>query len=160
LGSRPELFAIVGGLWTHYVVAGKFDIALGIGEELLRMAEAANSPAMVVAAGNCLGITLHHLGDHRRALEYFERASEALDVRFRTAFLGFPWDPGVNLVAQSSRVLWVLGYPDRALARIRDAIFHGSAERMFAQFVSDRKLGREELERMRRLLAERLKEEP
>src|SRR5829696_4476502 len=34
------------------------------------------------------------------------------------------------------------------------------AERMFAQFVSDRKLNREELERMRRLLAERLKEEP
>jgi hypothetical protein len=30
---------------------------------------------------------------------------------------------------------------------------------MFAQFVADRKLGREELERMRRLLAERLKEE-
>jgi predicted transcriptional regulator len=46
-----------------------------------------------------------------------------------------------------------------ALARIREAIFHGSAERMFAQLVSDRKLGREELERMRRLLAERLKEE-
>ena len=46
-----------------------------------------------------------------------------------------------------------------ALARIRDAIFHGSAERMFAQFVSDKKLGRDELERMRRLLAERLKEE-
>lgn len=46
-----------------------------------------------------------------------------------------------------------------ALARIRDAIFHGSAERMFAQLVSDRKLKREELERMRRLLAERLKED-
>jgi BlaI family penicillinase repressor len=45
-----------------------------------------------------------------------------------------------------------------ALARIKDAIFHGSAERMFAQMVSDRKLGREELERMRRLLADRLKE--
>lgn len=46
-----------------------------------------------------------------------------------------------------------------AIARIRDAIFHGSAERMFAQFVSDRKLSREELERMRGLLAERLEEE-
>jgi predicted transcriptional regulator len=46
-----------------------------------------------------------------------------------------------------------------ALSRIRDAVFQGSAERMFAQMVSDRKLGREELERMRRLLAERLKEE-
>jgi BlaI family transcriptional regulator, penicillinase repressor len=46
-----------------------------------------------------------------------------------------------------------------ALARIREAIFQGSAERMFAQIVSDRKLGREELERMRRLLAERLRED-
>ncbi len=43
-----------------------------------------------------------------------------------------------------------------AMARIRDVIFQGSAERMFAQFVSDRQLGREELERMRALLAERL----
>ncbi|MDB4884819.1 MAG: BlaI family transcriptional regulator [Gemmatimonadetes bacterium] len=46
-----------------------------------------------------------------------------------------------------------------ALARIREAIFHGSAERMFAQLVSDRGLGREELERMRRLLADRMEEE-
>ncbi len=46
-----------------------------------------------------------------------------------------------------------------ALTRIREAIFQGSAERMFAQMVSDRKLGRDELERMRRLLAERLKED-
>lgn len=43
-----------------------------------------------------------------------------------------------------------------ALGRIREAIYQGSAEMMFAQLVSDRKLGREELERMRRLLEERL----
>jgi BlaI family penicillinase repressor len=52
--------------------------------------------------------------------------------------------------------------PDRAgesaLARIREAIFQGSAARMFAQFVSASDLPREELERMRRLLAERLEE--
>jgi BlaI family transcriptional regulator, penicillinase repressor len=45
-----------------------------------------------------------------------------------------------------------------ALARIRDAIFQGSAERMFAQMVADKKLGRKELEQMRQLLADRLKE--
>ena len=43
-----------------------------------------------------------------------------------------------------------------ALARIRDAIFQGSAERMFAQMVADKKLSRKELEEMRKLLAERL----
>src|ERR1041384_485221 len=40
-----------------------------------------------------------------------------------------------------------------ALARIRDAIYQGSAERLFAQLVSDRKLSRDELTRMRALLA-------
>src|SRR6266550_3487649 len=47
-----------------------------------------------------------------------------------------------------------------ALARIREAIFQGSAERMFAQMVADKKLGRKELERMRALLAKRLGEKP
>ena len=45
-----------------------------------------------------------------------------------------------------------------ALARIREAVFQGSADRMFAQIVSDRGLSREAVERMRRLLAERLGE--
>ncbi len=43
-----------------------------------------------------------------------------------------------------------------AISRIREAIFHGSAERLLAQLVSDRDMPREELERMRRLLDERL----
>jgi predicted transcriptional regulator len=47
-----------------------------------------------------------------------------------------------------------------ALARIRDAIFQGSAERMFAQMVADRKLDRKALESMKQLLAERLGEKP
>ena len=47
-----------------------------------------------------------------------------------------------------------------AIARIKDAIFQGSSEAMLTQMVSDRKLGREELERMRALLDARLKEKP
>lgn len=47
-----------------------------------------------------------------------------------------------------------------ALSRIRDAIYQGSAERMFAQMVSDKKLTREELKRMREVLAKRLGEKP
>ncbi|HEX6309837.1 MAG TPA: BlaI/MecI/CopY family transcriptional regulator [Longimicrobiales bacterium] len=45
-----------------------------------------------------------------------------------------------------------------ALARIRDMIFHGSAEMILAQLVSDRGLSKAELERMKRLLQERLRE--
>lgn len=45
-----------------------------------------------------------------------------------------------------------------AISRIKDAMYQGSAERMFAHLVSDRKLSRGELERMRALLADRLGE--
>ena len=45
-----------------------------------------------------------------------------------------------------------------ALSRIKEAMYQGSAERMFAHLVSDRKLDREQLERMRAMLADRLKE--
>jgi predicted transcriptional regulator len=44
-----------------------------------------------------------------------------------------------------------------ALRRIVDKIFHGSAEHVVAQLVSERGLTRAELERMRELLDERLK---
>src|SRR3954466_12187423 len=39
-----------------------------------------------------------------------------------------------------------------AISRIRDAIFHGSAERMFAQMMADKNLTRDELKKMRELL--------
>jgi predicted transcriptional regulator len=45
-----------------------------------------------------------------------------------------------------------------ALRRIRDTIFHGSAEKMIAQLLTDRDLSREELEGLRTLLAARLRE--
>jgi len=49
---------------------------------------------------------------------------------------------------------------DSALARVRESIFEGSAEKLFAHFVADEKLSRPELERMRRMLAERLGNAP
>ena len=49
---------------------------------------------------------------------------------------------------------------DSALARVRESIFEGSAEKLFAHFVADEKLSRPELERMRRMLAERLGDAP
>jgi BlaI family penicillinase repressor len=46
-----------------------------------------------------------------------------------------------------------------ALARIRESVFQGSAEKMLAHFVADESLSRAELERLRKLLTARLKED-
>ena len=47
---------------------------------------------------------------------------------------------------------------ESALTRVLDKIFHGSAEQLLAQLVSEREIPPEELKRMRKLLQERLKE--
>ena len=43
-----------------------------------------------------------------------------------------------------------------AIARIRETIFQGSSEKLFAHLVEDEHLSRAELERMRKLLAARM----
>jgi BlaI family transcriptional regulator, penicillinase repressor len=48
---------------------------------------------------------------------------------------------------------------DSALARIRDKIFHGSVEQLVTQLVRQEGLSKAELERLRRLLEDRLGEE-
>jgi predicted transcriptional regulator len=45
-----------------------------------------------------------------------------------------------------------------ALTRVLDKIFHGSAEQLLAQLVSERQIAPDELRRMRKLLQDRLKE--
>jgi predicted transcriptional regulator len=46
-----------------------------------------------------------------------------------------------------------------ALSRIIEKIFHGSAESLLAQLVSERRIPAAELKRMRKLLEKRLKEQ-
>jgi predicted ATPase len=122
LGARPDLFPVAGALWTYYVVGGELETAMALGNELLQMAEATGHPAMMVVAGNCLGITRHHLGDHHGAAEYFARGRAAYSPALRPAFIGLPLDPGVSSYAEAARVAWVLGYPDQAVTRVHEGI--------------------------------------
>jgi len=121
LGARPSLFPIAYAQWWYRAVSAQLDVSLRIGHELLEMAEASGDRAMAVAANNCLGITLHHLGDHRAAAEHFDRGMRVYSRDLRTEFIGVPLDPGVAFIAESSRVLWVLGYPDQAIQRLHEA---------------------------------------
>ena len=122
LGARPNLFHIAFAMWAYHVIGAKLDVSLALGDELLHMAETTGNRATKVVANDCLGITLHHLGEHRRAAEHFDRGMGDYSPELRTAFIAFPLDPGVSMVAESSRVLWVLGYPDQAVRRMREAI--------------------------------------
>jgi serine/threonine protein kinase/predicted ATPase len=121
LGARANLFPIAFAQWTYRVISGQLDVSLRIGNELLQIAETTGDPAMAVVANNCLGSTLHHIGEHRRAAAYFDRGLEAYSPDLHTSFVGMPLDPAVLFISESSRALWVLGYPDQAIRRLDKA---------------------------------------
>jgi len=121
-GTHQDLFGVPAGLWGFYIVGAQMDIATALANELLRFAELSADPAMLVIAEWAMAITLHHSGEHTLALEHFERGIVAYSHELSSAFSTMTFEPGVGTLAESARVLWVLGYPDRALRRVEEAI--------------------------------------
>ena len=122
VGARPGLFSVAGALWSYHNVAGRLDVALKLGDELLEMAEVTGARALQVTANTFLGITLHHLSQHNEARLKFTRAWDLCSMDLRPLFSGLPIDPGVGAGAEVTRVLWVLGYPDQAVARLHEVL--------------------------------------
>jgi class 3 adenylate cyclase/predicted ATPase len=123
LGERSELFAVLRGLWEFHELRGDLKTALALGEELLRLALAADDPALRLIAHDVLGDTLYWLGDFTRSLEHLERgiALYRFDEHRALAHQHAGYDPGVACRSFSAYSLWYLGYPDRAVRRIEEA---------------------------------------
>jgi class 3 adenylate cyclase/predicted ATPase len=124
MDDRPELFAVLRGLWEYHELRGDLKTALELGEELLRLARAANDPALRLIAHDVLGDTLYWLGEFPRALDQLEEgiALYRPDEHRALAHQHAGYDPGVACLSFSAYTLWYLGYPDRAVRRNEEAI--------------------------------------
>jgi class 3 adenylate cyclase/predicted ATPase len=123
-GERPELFAVLRGLWEYHELRGDLKTARELGEELLRLAVAADDPALQLIAHDVLGDTLYWLGEFPRALDHLERgiALYRFDEHRSLAHQHAGYDPGVACRSFSGYVLWYLGYPDRAVQKTEEAM--------------------------------------
>jgi tetratricopeptide (TPR) repeat protein len=124
LGERPELFAVLRGLWEFHELRGELKTALRLGEELFRLAQAADDPSLRLVTHDVLGDTLYWCGDFSRALEHLEQgiALYRIDEHRGLAHQHAGYDPCVACHIFSAYALWYLGYPDRAARRIEEGI--------------------------------------
>jgi DNA-binding winged helix-turn-helix (wHTH) protein/predicted ATPase len=125
MGETPQLLPVLLGIGRFYAVRGEFKTARDVGTYLLAMAEASGDPALLLAAHNALGIVSLYSGDFEVALDHLERtteptASEKRDTGGSRAFRLVP--PVVTCAIHAAWTLWILGYPDRAAARAREAL--------------------------------------
>jgi class 3 adenylate cyclase/predicted ATPase len=123
MGETPELAPILLGLWRFYAVRPQLHTAREIGETLLRLAQRTSDPALAVIAHYALGVTWFCYGALPAARQHLEEAIARYtpDQRRAPAFRTGQ-DPGVACRTHASRTLWLLGYPEQALARVHEAL--------------------------------------
>src|SRR5262249_44177589 len=92
-------------------------------ETLLRLAQRAHDPAFAVAAHYALGWTWFSLGALPVARQHLEEGIALYTPDQRRALVfRMGQDPGVLCRLCAAMTLWLLGYPEQALARAHDAL--------------------------------------
>jgi predicted ATPase len=94
-----------------------------IGETLLRLAQQAQDPALAVIAHYALGSTCFYLGALPAARQHLEEAIARYTPDQHSApVFRMGQDPGVVCRANAAQALWLLGYPEQALAHLHNAL--------------------------------------
>jgi predicted ATPase len=114
VGETPQLFPVLAGLWRFYLVRGEVQTARELGEQLL---------TVNLRAHDLLGIALFFVGELGSALAHLEQGFALYDPRkHRSHAFRAVQDPGAACLTYAALVLWLLGYPDRALQRSHQAV--------------------------------------
>jgi predicted ATPase len=122
-GDTPQLFPLLWGLFSFYMLRGQFQTALALGEQLLALAQRIQDTAFLLGAHSALGSTLFYLGEPVLAREHLEQGIVLYDPQQQRshAFL-YGQDPGLSCLSYAASTLWLLGYPDQARQRSREAL--------------------------------------
>jgi class 3 adenylate cyclase/predicted ATPase len=119
LGDPPELFPALVGLWSVYYLRGELPKAYELAKQLLRRAQSAHGPALLLLAHLALGDTSLSTGEFLLGIDHLDMANSLYD---RGLPMEIGIDPGVNCLSYMAHTLWTLGYPDRALRRSDEAV--------------------------------------
>jgi class 3 adenylate cyclase/predicted ATPase len=123
VGETPELVPVLFGLWRFYIARPQFHMTRELGETLLRLAQQAHDPALAVVAHYALGVTWLFLGALPAARLHLEEgiARYTPDQR-RAPVFRIGQDLGVGCRGFAALTLWLLGYPEQALARLHETL--------------------------------------
>ena len=123
VGETPELGQVLSGLWVFYLVGSQLHTARELAETLRRLAQRIHDPMLAVIAHNALGTTWFYLGALPAARQYLEEVIARYPPdQSRAAAFRPSQDLGVSARLHAAWSLWLLGYPDQALAHVHEAL--------------------------------------
>jgi predicted ATPase len=123
VGDTPQLFPVLRGLFLFYLNCGQRQTAQDLAEQLLRQAERQPEIAPRMLGHYLLGQVLFIRGALGDAAQHFEQAIAAYNLQeHRQLAHVYGIDLGVITRSLGALVLWLRGYPDRALAQSQEAL--------------------------------------
>jgi class 3 adenylate cyclase/tetratricopeptide (TPR) repeat protein len=121
IDEAPWVFSVLGLLNSIYYNRGEPEPALELADQMMRIAQTANDPLLLIWAHYAMGFDLAMSGNPVSARTHLERVVSLYDPG-RQGSYGYVQDPGVTGLAMLSVVLESLGYPDEALVRCNEAL--------------------------------------
>jgi predicted ATPase len=123
IGEAPQLYPAIWGLWAFHFVRQELRKAYELGEQLLRLAVAAQNPDFLLEAHMAIGNTLVFRGEFTSSVTHHDQALAIYDPqKHSTHAFVYGQDPAVVSKSWKAQVLWRLGYPDQGLVTINDAL--------------------------------------
>jgi predicted ATPase len=121
--ETSQLVPVLFGLWRFHIGRSHLHMTREIGEMLQRLAQRAHDPTLTVIAHYTLGFTWLCLGVFSVARRHFEAGIDLYTPdQSRAPTVSIGHDLGVGCHAYAAMTLWLLGYPDQAVARLREAL--------------------------------------
>ncbi|HEV8712308.1 MAG TPA: adenylate/guanylate cyclase domain-containing protein [Candidatus Binatia bacterium] len=123
IGETPQLFPVLWGLLRFHSLRADYQAAQELNAQLLRLAQSAQDPALLLQARLGQGLTLFFLGQMISARDCFAQVITLYNPQqhHSHAFL-YGYDPGVANLSYAAMTLWHLGYPDQALQESQRAL--------------------------------------
>jgi predicted ATPase len=123
VGDAPQLFPVLWGLWWFYEAKPDLQAAYELAQQLLNLAGRGDDSALLIQAHRAMGQTLFWRGEFASARAHLEQAIARYDPQqHRSLAFTYGMHAGVPTRGFAAHVLWYLGYPDRALEAMYEAL--------------------------------------
>jgi predicted ATPase len=123
LDDIPRLIDVRRGLFSHYYARGALALAREQGQRVATLGQGMNDRSSQMLGYWMLGCMASWQGEFATARRELEDAVALYDPgEQKSKTLALQIDPGVNALCHLSWVLWILGFPDRAVATSDRAI--------------------------------------
>jgi predicted ATPase len=127
LGEPPEdpllLFSVFYGFWVANYVAFNGDAMRELAAQFLALAEKKGATVPLMIGHRLTGTSLLFTGDIAQGRAHYNQAIALYDpAEHRPLAMRFDQDVGVAILSSRPLALWLLGYPEAALADIEHAL--------------------------------------